>query len=195
MPVKKPDRRTARTRKALMSAFVELMLTRGFPGVSVEDIATRADVGRSSFYLHFRSKDDILKQSLTQPSGGLAALVGQEVAVAALIAPLEHFHSQRKLNRVFLAYPARAVWVRCLADLIEPRLTALLRAHRGSHPTLPLPMIAAQIAESQIALIANWLKSRNTAKTDTIAEALIATTQANVEAMLREPNLGLGWAG
>ncbi|MGD0143926.1 MAG: TetR/AcrR family transcriptional regulator [Rhizomicrobium sp.] len=186
MPAKTPDRRTARTRTALMSAFVELMLTRGFPDVSVEDIVVRADVGRSTFYLHFRSKDDILKQSLTRPSGGLAALVGQGVTAAALTALLEHFHSQRKLNRVFFAYPARAVWIRCLAELIEPRLTALLRAHCGSRSILPLPMIAAQIAESQIALIANWLMSRNAAKADTVAEALVAMTRANVEALLRQ---------
>jgi AcrR family transcriptional regulator len=169
-----------------MSAFVELMLTHGFPDVSVEDVVARADVGRSTFYLHFRSKDDILKQSLTRPSGVLAALVGQDVPLAQVIAQLDHFYSQRKLNRVFFAQSARAVWVRCLADLIEPRLAALLRASRGARPILPLPMIAAQIAESQIALIANWLMSRNTAKPDAIADALVATTRANVEALLRQ---------
>jgi AcrR family transcriptional regulator len=190
MPPKKPDRRTARTRTALMSAFVELMLTRGFPDVSVEDVVARADVGRSTFYLHFRSKDDILKQSLTRPSGVLAALVGQDLPVAAVIAQLDHFYSQRKLNRVFFAEPARAIWVRCLAELIEPRLTAVLRAARGARPILPLPLIAAQIAESQIALIANWLMSRNTAKTDAVADALIATTQANVSALLRNGTSG-----
>ncbi len=184
MPPKKQDRRTARTRNALMSAFVELVLTRGYPDVSVEDIVARADVGRSTFYLHFRSKDDILKQSLTRPSGPLAALVGQEVSLAAVIAQLDHFYSQRKLNRVFFAEPARAVWVRCLADLIEPRLATLLRASRGVRPILPLSMIAAQIAEAQIALIANWLMTRNTAKSAMIAEALIATTQANVDTLL-----------
>jgi AcrR family transcriptional regulator len=189
MPAKKQDRRIARTRAALMSAFVELMLTRGFPDVSVEDVVARADIGRSTFYLHFRSKDDILRQSLTRPSGGLAALVGQDVPPAAVIAQLDHFHSQRKLNRVFFAEPARAIWVRCLAELIEPRLASLQRASRGARPILPLPMIAAQIAEAQIALIANWLVSRNTAKPDAIAEALVAATQANVAALLRN---GLG---
>jgi AcrR family transcriptional regulator len=185
MPPKKPDRRTARTRAALMNAFVELTLTRGFPDMSVEDIVARANVGRSTFYLHFRSKEDILKQSLARPSSALAALVEQEVSLAAVIAQLEHFHSQRKLNRVFFAEPARAIWARCLAELIEPRLAALLRSSRAGRPVLPLPMIATQIAESQIALISNWLMSRNTAKPDAVSEALIATTQANVSALLR----------
>lgn len=186
MPPKKPDRRTARTRTALMSAFVELVLTRGFPDVSVEDIVAHANVGRSTFYLHFRSKDDILKESLTRPSGPLAAIVGHDSPIAAVTAQLEHFHSQRKLNRVFFAESARAIWVRCLAELIEPRLTALQRAAGSGRPILPLPMIAAQIAEMQIALIANWLMSRNTVKAGIVAEALIATTRANLEALLRQ---------
>ena len=112
MSARKQDRRTARTRTALMSAFVDLMLTRGYPDVSVEDVAARADVGRSTFYLHFRSKEDILKQSLTRPSAVLAALVGQEVPQASVVAQLDHFHSQRRLNHVFFAHPARDIWVR-----------------------------------------------------------------------------------
>jgi AcrR family transcriptional regulator len=186
MPPKKEDRRTARTRSALMSAFVELMLTRGFPEVSVEGIVARANVGRSTFYLHFRSKDDILKQSLARPSGALAALVGQDIPIAAVIAQLDHFHSQRKLNGVFFAEPARTIWVRCLADLIEPRLTQLLRGSRASRPILPLPMIAMQIAGSQIVLVSSWLTSRNTARSEAVADALIATTRANIEALLRQ---------
>jgi AcrR family transcriptional regulator len=184
MPPMKPDRRTARTRTALMSAFVELMLTRGFPEVSVEGIVALANVGRSTFYLHFRSKEDILRQSLTRPSGVLAALVGQDVPLPSVIAQLDHFHSQRKLNRVFFAEPAHAIWVRCLADLIEPRLAPMLRASRATRPILPLPMVASQIAASQIVLISNWLTSRNPAKSDVIAAALIATTRANIAALI-----------
>jgi AcrR family transcriptional regulator len=185
MPPQKQDRRTARTRSALMSAFVELMLTHGFPAVSVEDIVARANVGRSTFYLHFRSKDDVLKQSLTRPSGVLAALVGQDIPISAVIAQLDHFHSQRKLNSVFFAEPAHAIWIRCLADLIEPRLTPFVRSSRSVRPILPLPMIAMQIAGAQIALISNWLTRRNTVRSDAIAEALSAVTRANVSALLQ----------
>ena len=42
----KPDRRTERTRQALMMAFVGEVLSRGYVDVSVEDIVARANVGR-----------------------------------------------------------------------------------------------------------------------------------------------------
>lgn len=39
---------------------MELMVERGYERVTVQDILDRADVGRSTFYAHFRSKDDLL---------------------------------------------------------------------------------------------------------------------------------------
>ena len=72
----KPDRRTERTRAALMSAFVTLLLSEGYDAVTVERVADAANVGRSTFYMHHTGKEDILRRSLTRPSGVLAALVG-----------------------------------------------------------------------------------------------------------------------
>jgi AcrR family transcriptional regulator len=185
MPNAKPDRRTGRTRSALMSAFVDLMLTRGYAGLSVEDVAENANVGRSTFYLHFRNKDDILQESLARPSRGLAVIVGHDVAVARVVSLLEHFHSQRRLNRVFFAQPARSLWVKCLAGLIEPRLALLTRTHRSLRPIVALPMLATLIAEAQIALVSHWLQGRNTTKAGAVAEALIASTHALVSALLQ----------
>jgi AcrR family transcriptional regulator len=179
MPVPKTDRRTERTRSALMTAFVNLMLTRGYMNLSVEAIAESADIGRSTFYLHFRSKEDILRQSLARPSRGLA------VAIDRVVSQLQHFHSQRKLNRIFFAQPARSVWVECLSGLIEPRLTLLLHANRSLRPMLTPSMIATQIAEAQIALISSWLQGRSPAKAETVAAALIVGTHASVSALLR----------
>ena len=108
MAARKPDRRTERSRAALMSAFVEILLGEGYEALTVERVAERANVGRSTFYMHYTGKEDILRQSLTRPSSHLAVLVGRDVEPAALIAILEHFREQKKLNRVFsqLADPA-----------------------------------------------------------------------------------------
>ena len=53
------DRRVARTREALRRALVALMLDKGYEAVSVEDICRKAGVGRSTFYTHYKSKDDL----------------------------------------------------------------------------------------------------------------------------------------
>ena len=65
MPISTPnDRRATRTRRALLNAFVGLILERRYDEITVAAIIARADVGRSTFYEHFRSKDDLLHESM-----------------------------------------------------------------------------------------------------------------------------------
>jgi AcrR family transcriptional regulator len=56
----RPDRRVSKTRKALKEALTDLILDKGYEGVTVQDVIDRADVGRSTFYAHFVDKDDLL---------------------------------------------------------------------------------------------------------------------------------------
>jgi AcrR family transcriptional regulator len=187
----KPDRRTERTRAALMSAFVELVLAKGYDGVTVERVAERANVGRSTFYMHFTGKDDILKKSMAHVSAVLALIVGHDIAPEMLVHTLQHYREQRTRNWVFFSSPIRELWVQCVAELIEPRLAKVARIAR-SRPVLPLPLIALQLAEGQISLIVNWLLGRVAAKPEIIAEALIASTRATLAVLLRcDPALPL----
>jgi AcrR family transcriptional regulator len=183
MPMaKKPDRRTERSRSALMNAFVHIVLSEGYEAVTVERVADEANVGRSTFYMHYKGKEDILKASMTYPSSHLAALVGGEVAPETLLPILKHFQEQRRANRVFFSWPIRPIWVKRLAEMIEPKVAVLARPGR---PILPVPLIALQIAEAQIALVAHWLLAHAPAKPDAIAEALVAETRALLAALLR----------
>ena len=56
----RPDRRVARSRRALKEALTDLILEQGYESVTVQDVIDRADVGRSTFYAHFLDKDDLL---------------------------------------------------------------------------------------------------------------------------------------
>ena len=58
------DRRVARTRTALYEALLSLIRRKHYELITVEEILTEANVGRSTFYAHFTSKDDLLKRSL-----------------------------------------------------------------------------------------------------------------------------------
>jgi AcrR family transcriptional regulator len=53
---KTEDLRVRRTRKLLMDAFTELVLTKGFQTLTVQQIADRAMVHRATFYDHFVDK-------------------------------------------------------------------------------------------------------------------------------------------
>ena len=180
---KKTDRRVVRTKAALMSAFVGEVLARGYESISVEDIARRANVGRSTFYLHYRSKQELLRESVSRPSGVLAVIAGGRIDAVLVSAQLEHFQQQRTRNGTFFRDPIRRVWVERLAQMIEPRLAKLAR-HGASAPRLPLPLVAMQLAELQIALIANWLTRKPNLKPLVVADALIASVQAQLGALL-----------
>ena len=179
----KTDRRALRSRQALTAAFVELLLERGYANLTVGEVTERANVGRSTFYAHFAGLEGILKQSLARPSSYLVAIVDGDVTTEAVTPILIHFQSQRRLNRAMLAPPARGLWVRALAELIEPRLPPPPRTSSRA-PRLPAGLIALQIAEGQIALVANWLLLRPSTAPEAVAAALIAVTRANLKALL-----------
>lgn len=74
---RREDRRVGRTKRRLKEALMALIQERGYDGITVEELAARADVGRSTFYSHFTSKEDLLfdgfdgwLRSLTVPPEG-----------------------------------------------------------------------------------------------------------------------------
>ena len=179
----KPDRRTERTRQALMGACVALLLSEGLEILTVGRIVEHANVGRSTFYTHFRGRDDILGATMVRPSGPLADIVDRDVGPATLLPLLAHLLGQRRLSRVFFTGPLRRVWVNCLAGMIEPRLVSLAPRSRA-RPLLPLPLVALEVAEVQIGLVSHWLAGRQAARPEAVALALIASTRAVVNALL-----------
>src|SRR5919108_6663325 len=55
----KTDRRVERTRELLQKGLIELIIERGYDAITVQDIVDHANVGRTTFYLHYNSKDEL----------------------------------------------------------------------------------------------------------------------------------------
>lgn len=84
-PVRNPDEvdpRVARTTHALGRALIELIQERDFDGITVQHILDRADVGRATFYAHYRNKEDALHSSYERIFASLEPMLARPSSAA-----------------------------------------------------------------------------------------------------------------
>ncbi|GAA6124145.1 TetR/AcrR family transcriptional regulator [Bifidobacterium psychraerophilum] len=55
-----PDRRRQRTQQAIFDAFAGLFAVENYSDITVQQIIREANIGRSTFYDHYQSKEDLL---------------------------------------------------------------------------------------------------------------------------------------
>jgi AcrR family transcriptional regulator len=136
-PTRKTDNRVRRTRNALGDALIALMQERPFDDITVQDILDRAQIGRSTFYAHYRDKNDLFLSDAEDFLELMSNLLVRKKEPSKRIVPvrelLTHFAEMRPLvsalhesdkMRDFVelghGYFARAIDSR-LADLPESR--------------------------------------------------------------------------
>jgi AcrR family transcriptional regulator len=90
-PKRKMDRRVWRTRDALGDALVDLMHEKPFSAIRVQHVLDRAKVGRSTFYTHYRDKDDLFLSDVEDFFEGMANLLSRRGEDSNRIAPVREF--------------------------------------------------------------------------------------------------------
>lgn len=165
MAEKKPSRQVRKTKVAVIEAFNELVLQGRYDDMRVGDITRLSDIGRSTFYEHFKDKDDVLRHSMAGMLSVLAETVNETCDLDHVQRILEHFYENRAMARSMFNSPTMSVIISALASLIEKQLPAELSA------AIPKPLIATQIAQAQFGLIRGWLNQGAPISGRVLAEA------------------------
>jgi AcrR family transcriptional regulator len=162
-PKRKPDERVLRTCSRLGMALIQLIQERPINDVTVQDILDRSSVGRSTFYLHYRDKDDLLVDQLEFFLESMSTMLSKRKEKSTRVAPVEemfaHIGQENKLYRVL----SDSGHLKEFFDLaeghfargIEQRLTESGRL--GDIPKRELAARASALAGSLLSLLRWWL--------------------------------------
>ena len=174
----KVDRRIRRTRDRLGDAVIELVKEKGFEAVTVQDVLDRAQVGRSTFYAHYRDKDDLFFSDLEEFLEAMGSLIDRSGEQSRRVLPVRelfsHIAGARKLYDAMVASGRiddfTALAEGCFARAIEARLHTLA-------PDLDEPRLRAiALSGALLSLLRQWLPrptERSAEEIDAFFHALV----------------------
>ncbi len=161
------DARKLRTRQAIHRAFFGMVLQRRYYEIKIDDIVVQAGIARSTFYEHFKSKDELLASSLEGPFSRLANLVDGTTTKEELVDILEHFWQNRAMARGIFTGTIRKKVGLTLAEMIQNKLASQLTDKK-----LPLPLISIQLSEMMLTPISTWLLGQVACSSRVLADVL-----------------------
>lgn len=127
----KTDRRVLRTRDTLGDALFALMQEKSFDQITVQDLLDRAGVGRSTFYVHYRDKEDLLLSDVEDFLEWFSTTLDRNGASSKRLAPIQEFFAHvRDAQEVYGALAsagklsdvqalARGIFARSIEDRLE----------------------------------------------------------------------------
>jgi AcrR family transcriptional regulator len=162
------DRRVRRTKAALQRALVELVVENGYHDVSIDALASRADVTRATFYAHYPTKEALL----TAVVDGFA-----DEVVAALRSPdvgegpsgrlevlLEHARSAADVLGIIVRGEGDGGPLRRFTERVEEVISADLTerlTEAGAEPRIDRSLITRLRAAQVVAGVAWFLEHPN----------------------------------
>lgn len=181
--MKKIDRRAQKTREQLQKALVELIAERGYDAITIQDIVDRAELGRTTFYLHYNSKDELFMSCheaiIKEFHLGLIHPLTRDELLSPQMPPqmaasYQHLEDGRALLYPIFQGKDSQIILRQIRDRSAREIEANLRRVFGeAESKVPLDMLANYLVGAQIALMQWWLEKKRTLSTSkNLAETL-----------------------
>jgi AcrR family transcriptional regulator len=158
------DRRIQRTRQLLQDALFQLLTERGYEEITIQDITEKANLGRTTFYLHYRDKEELLRASVKSLIHELQLNVEpdeceENAYLLKSIRIFQHVERRQKLYQSLL----RETGPVNMGDLLRTYFAEQFHQYflepknHGNLPSWNNNLIAAHAAGSLFGLISWWL--------------------------------------
>lgn len=166
-----PDRRIQRTQRAIFDALRHLLFERRYDAIRTADLIDAAGIGRSTFYEHFRSKDEVLVAMIDPVFVPMADALTGRGSREDLVRVLDHIWEQRAAARAMFEPP--------LLDRLQRKLAALILARMPTTPgSLPVIAFATGAACAHLAVLRMWLTGEISMSPAKLADGLFQSTLA-----------------
>lgn len=159
------DERVVRTRRRLDAAFVDLLYRRAYGSIRVSDIARKARVGRSTFYAHYCSKDELLRSQFQRIVAPMLVVKEGDPCLLDALALLRHVQTAPRLFKALVAGREVGSGPRILRECFEQRVRQALETRDGESNAgdpgfvIQRAIVTRAVASSLLAVIAGWVES------------------------------------
>lgn len=194
MKQKKEDRRIGRTRRMMYEALMALIVEKGYESVTVQDILDRADLGRSTFYAHYRNKEELLlsgfdtlrteyeKQYQAARSGENR---GNGTAFNLSLELFRHAGQNLQLYKAIVGKESGQMIIkhihRYLFDLVKGHFAGVTKSQK---PVVRADMAVHWLVSSFLSLLTWWLDNNLPVTAETMDETFRQLTMPGLEAAL-----------
>ena len=178
----KNDRRSQRTRHLLGEALVALIREKDYSIITVSDIIERANVGRSTFYAHYRDKDALFVGELDRVIEVLSHRIpGQEEKpFFPSLGLFRHVGEEYELYKALLWGSGIDLLIKHMQKSLSNRIEQGLQKS-GREFGVPLPILAGFIAGSFLTLLKWWLENKMIYPAEEMDRMFLSLTMAGIE--------------
>jgi AcrR family transcriptional regulator len=186
---RRDDRRVRKTRALLHEALASLIVEKSYDTISLQQLLERANVGRSTFYTHFRNIDELLTESIhemlrsVQPATAPRSGKWHDRITWFSLPIFEHHDRHRRTREAKMGARGRAILHEHLQKVhAESILDALMKDRsdyqRGAAQT-PAQLLALYLASTFVLVLNWWIESRKPLPAEKVNEmyrALVVPT-------------------
>ena len=162
------DSRAARTRTAIVEAFIKLVLDSRYNTIRISDLIATANVGKSTFYEHFGGKSDVLLAAMQPVTLALATAASGRAARSYVQQMVRHLWERRWTGRLLMGSMTSPIIQRQLADAIRPHV------EREGWPANASVILASGVAAAQLAMLRSWFAGEAASTIEDMTDRLIA---------------------